>query len=376
MNDLEICRDEIDKIDRELTKLFEKRMDVVLRVANYKKKNNMQIFHKGREQEVIKKNLNRLENKDYEKELEKFLNSMMEVSRELQRRKLADGEENYTIKKREFNEDSVLGFQGVRGSFTEEALLEYFGEKNKSIPYEEFEDIFEGIKNDEIDFGVVPVENSSTGGISDVHDLLAKYGFHISGEISIKIEQHLMGVEGGTLESIDEVYSHHQGFAQSSQFLKKYDHLKLIPFHNTATSAKLVSDLKDDKKGAIGSKRAAEIYGLKLLKEKINDCDENYTRFVIISKELVKEEGANKISVVFSLEDAPGTLSRLLKNFSENNLNMIRIESRPTKHDKWKYFLYVDFEGNLENTEVQNALEQIKTSSEYFNVLGFYKNRI
>lgn len=376
MNDLEVCRDEIDKIDKELTKLFERRMDVVLRVANYKKQNNLQIFHKGREQEVIKKNLNRLENKDYEKELEKFLNSMMEVSRELQRRKLSDNKEDYSIEKRVVTKESKLGFQGVRGSFTEEALLKYFGEENKSIPYEEFEDVFEGIKNDEIDFGVVPVENSSTGGITDVHDLLAEYGFHIAGEISIKIEQHLMGLEDATLETIDEVYSHHQGFAQSSKFFKEYDHLKLIPFHNTATSAKLVADLKDDKKGAIASKRASEIYKLKILKEKINDNDNNYTRFIIISKKLVKEEGANKISVVFSLEDTPGTLSRLLKNFSENNLNMIRIESRPTKHDKWKYFLYVDFEGNLENREVRNALEQIKTSSEYFNILGFYKNRI
>lgn len=374
MNNLDSYRKEIDAIDEKLTELFEKRMDVVLKVANYKKENNLPIFHKGREELVIKKNVDRLNNKDYSKELEKFFNEMMGVSRELQGRKLNRKSDTDSIKKREITKESKIGFQGVRGSFTEEALLKYFSEENESIAYEEFEDVFKAIKDGEIDYGILPVENSSTGGISEVHDLLAEYGFHIAGEVSIKIEQHLMGIEGATLETIDEVYSHNQGFAQSSKFLKEYDHLKLIAFHNTATSAKLVADLKDDRKAAIGSKRASEIYGLKILRNSINDEEDNHTRFIIISKELLKEEDANKISVVFSLEDKPGTLSRLLRNFSENNLNMIRIESRPTKNKNWKYYLYVDFEGSLENKEVVKALQLIKESSEYFNILGWYKN--
>ncbi|MGL5414974.1 MAG: prephenate dehydratase [Clostridium sp.] len=376
MNELEACRKEIDEIDKEITRLFERRMDVVLGVANYKKKNNLPIFHKGREEKVIEKNINRLENKDYEKELEKFFNGMMGVSRELQRRKLEERESIEEIKKRVITKESKVGFQGVHGSFAEEALLKYFGEENYSKNYEEFEAVFEAIEKGEIDYGILPVENSSTGGISEVHDLLVKYDFHIVGEISIKIEQCLMGLEGVTIEDIDEVYSHSQGFAQSSGFLKKYDHLKLIPFHNTATSAKLVADLKDERKGAIGSKRAAEFYGLSILEKDINDLKDNHTRFIIVSKELLKEEGANKVSVVFSLEDKSGTLCDLLKNFSENNINMLRIESRPTKHGNWKYFLYVDFEGSLENKEVMRALEQIKGSSEYFKILGWYKNGI
>ncbi|ENZ02645.1 chorismate mutase [Clostridium thermobutyricum] len=374
MNSLDSYRKEIDSIDEKITELFEKRMDVVLKVANYKKENNLPIFHKGREELVIKKNVDRLKNKDYSKELEKFFNEMMGVSRELQGRKLNRKSEIDSIKERKITKESKIGFQGVRGSFTEEALLKYFSEENESIAYEEFEDVFKAIDRGEVDYGILPVENSSTGGISEVHDLLAKYGFHIAGEISIKIEQHLMGLEGATLESIDEVYSHNQGFAQCAKFLKEYDHLKLIPFHNTATSAKLVSDLKDDRKAAIGSRRAAEIYGLKILRSNINDEKDNHTRFIIVSKELLKEDGANKISVVFSLEDKPGSLSRLLKIFSENNLNMIRIESRPTKNRNWKYYLYVDFEGSLENIEVSKALKTIKDSSEYFNILGWYKN--
>ncbi|MGL4849315.1 MAG: prephenate dehydratase [Clostridium sp.] len=376
MNELEAYRKEIDEIDKEITRLFEKRMDVVLGVANYKKKNNLPIFHKGREEKVIEKNINRLENKDYEKELEKFFNSMMGVSRELQRRKLEENKTIEEVKKRVITKESKIGFQGVRGSFAEEALLKYFGEENYSKNYEEFEDVFKGIEEGEIDYGIIPVENSSTGGISEVHDLLVKYDFHIVGEVSIKIEQCLMGIKEATIEDIDEVYSHSQGFAQSSKFLKKYDHLKLIPFHNTATSAKLVADLKDESKGAIGSKRAAELYGLSIIEKDINDSNDNHTRFIVISKELLKEEGANKISVVFSLEDKAGTLCSLLESFSEHNINMLRIESRPTKHGNWKYFLYVDFEGSLENEIVLRALDGIKGSSEYFKVLGWYKKGI
>ncbi|MGL4874186.1 MAG: prephenate dehydratase [Clostridium sp.] len=376
MSELEEYRKQIDEIDREITRLFEKRMDVVLGVANYKKKNNLPIFHKGREEKVIEKNINRLENKEYEKDLEKFLNGMMEVSRELQRRKLEENKDVKKIKERIIKKESKVGFQGARGSFAEEALLKYFGEKNNSKNYEEFEDVFKGIEEGGIEYGIIPVENSSTGGISEVHDLLVKYDFHIVGEISIKIEQCLMGFGEVSIEDIDEVYSHSQGFAQSSKFLKKYDHLKLIPFHNTATSAKLVSDLKDERKSAIGSKRAAELYGLSIIEKDINDSKDNHTRFIVISKELLKEENANKISVVFSLEDKAGTLCNLLSSFSKNHINMLRIESRPTKNDNWKYFLYVDFEGSLENKMVWSALEEIKGSSEYFKILGWYKKGI
>lgn len=376
MDALESYRKEIDNIDSEITRLFEKRMNVVLKVAEYKKLNNLPIFHKGREDAVIKKNINRLENKDYEREIEKFFNGLMEVSRELQARKLNREKDAFTFKKRDISKEDVIGFLGPQGSFSEEAFLKYFGEDNKSIAYEEFEDVFIALKNGDIDYGVLPVENSSTGGINEVHDLLIKYGFYIIGEESIRIDQHLIGIHGANINDITEVYSHPQGFSQTSEFLKLYDNLKLIPYHNTAISAKLIKDLNDKNKAAIASSRAAKIYDLDIIKEEINNIKSNYTRFIIIGKELLKEENANKISVVFSLEDKSGTLYRLLRYFAENNINMIRIESRPIKNENWKYFLYIDFEGNLENTEVVKTLKSIEESSEYFRVLGWYKKRM
>ncbi|MGL6184110.1 MAG: chorismate mutase [Clostridium chrysemydis] len=376
MDALEGYRKRIDEIDSEITRLFEERMDVVLKVAEYKRKNNLEIFHKGREEVVIKKNIDRLKNKDYEREIEKFYNSLMEVSRELQGRKLNREKENLDIKEFKINEEDIIGFQGVLGSFSEEALIEYFGENTKSKSYETFEDVFKGIDKGEIKYGILPVENSCTGGISEVHDLLIKYDFHIVGEESIKISHNLLGVKGSSLKDIKEIYSHAQGFSQSSDFLKEHKDLLLIQFKNTAISAKKVMDSNDKTLSAIASKRAAEIYNLDILKEGINNIDSNKTRFIIVAKELLKSKDSNKVSVVFSLEDKPGTLYKLLKYFSENNINMSRIESRPTKNEAWKYYLYIDFEGGLYNFGVLKAIDLIKLNSQYFKLLGWYKKGI
>lgn len=299
----------------------------------------------------------------------------MEISRGLQKRKIDSDSKLADIKvtREAINKNSRVGFPGVAGAFTEEALLKFFGEECNRKAYEEFEDVFQAIQIGVIDYGIIPIENSSTGAISDTYDLLRKYGFYIVGEECIRIEQHLVGIKGSIIEEIDEIYSHPQGIEQSSDFLKQYHHWKLIPFHNTAISAKLIEDLGDTTKAAIASKRAADIYGLDIIKECINNQKDNYTRFIVIAPELKVEKNADKVSVVFSLENEAGTLFRLLRHFAENNINMIKIESRPMKDSFWKYFLYVDFEGDIESNSVRNALELIEKNSAYFKLLGSYK---
>ncbi|WP_252234643.1 prephenate dehydratase [Clostridium sp. ZS1] len=376
MSGLEDYRNSIDEIDQKITELFEQRMDVVLKVGECKKKNNLPIFNKNREDEVIKKNLGYLKNQDYIEETEKFFERLMEISRQLQSRKMIE-EDLLKEKKSNGNinvyEEKKIGFYGAQGSFTEEAMIKYFGEDKNSKSYEEFEDVFLAIKNDEINYGILPIENSSTGAISSVYDLLYKYEFFINGEVCIKINQNLIGIEGSNLNEIKEIYSHAQGFEQSSDFLKKYNEWKLIPFHSTASSAKLIKELDDKSKAAIGSKRVANIYNLEIIKENINNQTENFTRFVIISKQLEENKNSNKISVVFSLEDKAGTLYKLLRHFAENNINMIKIESRPMKNGPWKYFLYVDFEGDLFSEKVKKSLYLIEQSSAYFKLLGTYE---
>lgn len=363
MGNLKIYRDEIDNIDKELISLFEKRMDIAKKVAEYKKNNNLPILNEEREKEVILKNVNLLENKEYSKATQAFFEKIMEISREIQE-DLINSDEVEAVR---------IGYQGVKGSFSEEALIKYFEKYDEVKNYEEFIDVFEALKKDEIKYGVLPIENSYTGAITEVYDLLVKYNFYIVGEECIKINQHLLGIKDGSINRIEEIYSHPQGFAQSKSFLNTLDNVKLIPYHNTAISAKYVSESKDITKAAIGSRRASEIYNLDILKENINDNKDNHTKFIIIGKKLRYDMECNKISVVFSLEDRAGTLYNLLRYFAENNINMMKIESRPNKDESWKYLLYVDFEGNLDNTFVKSALNLIEKNSIYFKIIGNYK---
>ena len=373
-------RYEIDKIDEELVKLFEKRLNVVTKIAKYKEKNNMKIFNSNREDEVIEKNINRLTNKNYNELTEKFFTYLMELSRSHQKdlidrnrevyNKINEDDINLDIKKLE---NSKIGYQGVKGSFSEEAMIKYFGKNHNTSNYEEFEDVFKALRNKEIDYGILPIENSFTGSITTVYDLLVKYGLYIVGEECIKIEQNLIGIKGSNIEDVKEVYSHLQGFEQSREFLKKHNNLKLIPFYNTAISAKHVSELNDKSKVAIGSLRAAEIYGLDIIERKINDKDDNNTKFIIIGRELITSKDSDKITVVFSLDNEAGTLFNLLRHFAENHINMIKIESRPTKNEPWEYLLYVDFEGDIRKESVKKAIKLIDEKSYYFKLLGCYK---
>ena len=274
------------------------------------------------------------------------------------------------------NQNNIkVGYQGVKGSFSEEALIEFFNENQNAVSYEKFEDVFIGLQKNEIDYGILPFENSCTGAITAVYDLLSKYGFYIVGEECIKIKQNLVGIKGAKLEDIKEVYSHPQGFEQSKAFLKNNENLKLIYFYNTAISAKHISELKDKSKAAIASKRAAKIYGLDVIEEEINDDESNNTKFIIVSKKMELSKDCNKMTATFSLDNKAGTLYSLLSYFAQNEINMVKIESRPSKNKLWEYVLYVDFEGNINDKNVKNAIKLIEEKSEFFRLLGCYKKK-
>lgn len=390
--DLGKIREEIDSIDRELVRLFETRMDTVIKVARYKEQNNQPVLDKSREVLVIEKAKSFLRDDHYEKPVEEFFENLMAISRKLQAQLIFSGgrdevreetkvEDSLELELSENtvnskSEDIRVCYQGVPGAFSEEALVKYFGEDTNRINVDDFEDVFKSLKDGNCDYGILPIENSSTGGVSEVCDLLRKYGLYIVGEESIKIEQNLLGLKGSSLDDLKEVYSHSQGLGQSSDFLKENKSITPMPYRNTAESAKLISELGDKSKGAIASKRAAELYGLEVLKENINNNKNNYTRFIIIGKNLEVDEESNKISIVFSAPHKPGALYSALSHFAENNLNMQRIESRPIKEKSWEYFFYIDFEGNINDERIKYVLEKIKENSMYFKLLGNYKKTI
>lgn len=270
------------------------------------------------------------------------------------------------------NEKEIIaGYQGVPGSFSQQALTEYF-DSVEAYHYSDFEDVLIALESGTIDYGVLPIENSSTGGISDTYQLLRKYDCSIVGERCIRIEHHLLGVSGSNLKSIKQVYSHPQGYEQSIQFFKKHPNIQFMPYKNTAESAKYISELNDISIGAIASKKAANIYHLEVLAEKINTTDWNYTRFAIIAKKALITDACNKLSIVITVPHTPGSLYKAMSYFERNQLNLTKIESRPLLNKPWHYFFYLDLEGNLNNPVVLKALENVKNISSYFKILGNY----
>lgn len=266
-----------------------------------------------------------------------------------------------------------VGFQGVSGSFSEEALLLYYNGEVDPFPVQEFEDVFLGIERGEMTYGILPVENSSTGAISHVFDLLNQHNAYIVGEVCLKVDQHLLALPEASLEDIEIVYSHPQGFEQSRVFLKQYPDWQLITYYNTAKSAELVMKSRDKTKAAIASKRAAEFYGLNILSQSINTNTTNTTRFIILGKALEVKEDFNKVSIVMATKHTAGSLYKALKHFAHNNINMLKIESRPIPDRPWEYYFYVDFEGNLGDRKVQDTINEMKKDSQYFKILGNYR---
>jgi chorismate mutase/prephenate dehydratase len=368
MKDIKILRSEIDDIDSKLIELFEQRMEVALSIAEYKKENNMDILNESREQEVIARGEKKLCNKNLKVALRKFLKCIMEISKEVQSGVLSSSVEKVNI-----DNKVIVGFQGVAGSFSEQALLDYFGENTKTKAVDEFEDIFTELESETIKYGILPIENSSTGGITEVYDLLNKYDFKIVGEVCLKVEHNLMALPGANIEDITQVYSHLQALSQCSKFLKLKNSWTLVSFCNTAKSAELVYNSNDKYKAAIGSRRAAELYNLNILESNINSNSKNTTRFIIISKNIELSSEYNKISVIFATPHKAGSLYNILRHFAENNINLLKIESRPIWDKPWEYFFYIDFQGNLDEDIVKEAMIEIRKASSYFKILGNYK---
>ena len=371
---LEDYRVEIDKIDREITQLLEKRMNVAKAISKYKMENNMQIFHPDREKMVIEKNKGYLENKEYEELVESFYDNLMYLSRLVQQKEIYPENKIYTKPYKNDRENLVVGYQGVAGSFGNEAMLKYFKNIKEAKSYEKFEEVFKAVESGEIEYGILPVENSSTGGIGTVEDLLKEYNLYIVGEECIKISQNLVGIKGATVDDIKEVYSHPQGFEQSTKFFDKHKNYNLIPYSNTAISAKLVSDLKDKSKAAIASERAAKLYDLKIIKKDVNDLKNNYTRFIVIGRDLECDETCDKVSILFSVEDTSGGLYNLIRDIKEFGLNMSKIESRPNRNNPWNYIFFVDFDGNLFDENIKQAVNVIARNSKYFKLLVCYRD--
>lgn len=263
-----------------------------------------------------------------------------------------------------------VAFQGERGAFSEDAVITFFDDA-ELYPSRYFSDVFEAVLKDKVDFGVVPVENSQAGSINDTYDLLLGYNLNIIGEINLRVSHCLMALPGESLSEINTIYSHPQALAQCEKFLKNLK-LEIVPCYDTAGSAKKIKEENLSGYAAIASRRAAHIYGLEILAEDIQTNVNNYTKFFVISKQKAKPALKNKTSLVFSTKNIPGALYDSLGAFATRGINLIKLESRPSRDKPWEYIFYVDFEGHIDDDICQEAIADIKQKTNFIKILGSY----
>jgi 3-deoxy-7-phosphoheptulonate synthase len=263
------------------------------------------------------------------------------------------------------------GFMGRVGSFSHKACRQYFGDAVEAVPLPTFRAIFEAIKAGQVDYGVIPLENSLSGSIHENFDLLREYDLQLIGELQIRIMQNLLAKPGTELGAIRRVLSHPQGFEQCRRFLSQHT-WELVAVSDTAGAAERVSAGADPGDAAIANQTAAEHYGLAVVAQGIEDNPRNFTRFVVVSREPIERRKVAKTSLICSARNEPGALFAILQVFAENQINMIKLESRPIPGEPWKYMFYIDLEANLESPELAPVRAAIAEKSEYLKILGCY----
>lgn len=266
-----------------------------------------------------------------------------------------------------------VGCYGAKGSYTYEAMEQQFAGKEREESYFPlFEDVVKAVKDGTIDYGVLPIENSSTGGITEVYDLIQKYDCAVVGEQLVKIEHNLLGIPGATLDDIDTVYSHPQGFRQCRPFFNEHRDWTLEPYFSTSRSAERVAEDGRKNQAAVASRTAARLYGLSVLAENIYFNQSNYTRFFIIGPKMEITEDADKITLVISVKHEPGALYHVLGYFFYGGMNMTHLESRPMEGHPFEYFFHIDVKGCIHDPSNAQTLHGLASMCTYFKILGNY----
>ena len=349
---LEDLRKKIDEVDAKIVELIGERIRIAEEIGKEKKEQGKQIEDREREARVLE-NVKSIAQKESinQEDIEGIYRQIIATSKR--------------------TEEIVVAFQGEIGAYSEEAALHYFGPSIQSKPCENWDDVFKLVERGEVQFGIVPIENSLEGSISRVYDLLLDLSLKVCGEIELRVVHCLIGNPGARLDLVKKVYSHPQALGQCRAFLKHLDS-ELIPTNNTAGSVKMIKEVGMVNAAAIASARAAEIYSMEILAREIEDTPNNFTRFYVLSKQDSPPSGNDKTSIVFSLKHRPGTLFESLEEFALRNINLTKIESRPTRQKPWEYNFYLDFDGHRDDKASREALENLDRNSRFLKILGSY----
>ena len=262
-----------------------------------------------------------------------------------------------------------VSFQGERGAYSEAASISFFGNEIDAVPCSTFADALKNTENGSSDYTVLPIENSLAGSVGESNDLLLSTKLHVVGEVYHRIHHCFIG--NGSLEDVDTVYSHPQALGQCRQFIQE-NSLKTIPSYDTAGSVKIIKDLNKNSIACIASKNAAKIFDVPIIQEGIEDNTNNYTRFLIFSKEKNDKTKNSKTSIIFSVKHEAVALYQIVNEFHQNKINLTKIESRPNKNTSWEYNFYVDFEGHQDDPSIRDMLKRLSAYSTFLKILGSY----
>ena len=378
MKDLAESRRRIDEIDARIAELYEERLAISGDVAEYKIANHRPVLDKRREEEKLTRLEAMTDDAFLRQGVRELFEQIMSVSRKKQYRLLAEHGMSedlgfYEIEDYDFPSARVV-YQGVRGAYSQAACRAFFREGCASMePVETWRDAMEAISNGEADYAVLPVENSTAGIVTENYDLMMEYQAVIVGEQIIRIDHALLGLPEAKISDIRRVYSHPQALAQCEGYLRNiHPDFEAYSLKNTAMAAKKVMEDKDPSQAAIAGSINAQIYGLVVLDQAIQDIKGNETRFIVVSPKREYTSGAKNVSIAFSLPNESGSLYRVLSHFIFNGLSMTRIESRPLRGKKWEYTFFIDFEGNLREEAVMNCLQGLKEETEEMFILGTF----
>jgi chorismate mutase/prephenate dehydratase len=351
MKEIEKLRRQIDKIDTEILDLLNKRSEIVLEIGKIKREKNANFYSPERERDILQRLISSNKGPFPNETLKVIYREILSASLSLE-------------------EPLKVACLGPLATFTHLAAIRHFGSSATFVPVESIKEVFDSVESDKTLFGVVPIENSNEGVISSTLDLFMDYDLKISAEILLEISQNLLS-KAKDKKKIKKIYSHPTATAQCKRWLESnMPGVPILETTSTAKAAELAS--KEVESAAIASELAAKVYNLTILEKGIEDNKHNVTRFLVISKNYPSRTGKDKTSIMFSIKDRPGALYDILYPFKKSNINLTKIESRPSKRKAWEYIFFVDMEGHIEDKKLKTAIDAVKENCLYLKLLGSY----
>ena len=376
--DLSEIRGRLDSIDSRLIELFAERMHTVAEVTAYKKEHGLPVLDTGREREI----LNRVTLKagdDLEHYAKLLYQTLFSVSRAYQADQLhpASALTDELARAAEAVQPkmpsrAMVACQGTEGAYSQQACVRMF-EYADILYMNSFNDVFNAVEKGMCPYGVLPIENSTAGSVTQVYDLMEKHHFHIVRAVRERIDHRLLALPGVKLEEIREIVSHEQALRQCGAFLSAHPGIKVTPMENTAVAASRVASSGRRDLAAIASRASGALYGLDTLTEAVSDTDNNFTRFICIARDLTLYEGANKISLMLSAAHRPGSLYRLLSHIAMAEVNLTKLESRPIPGKDFEFRFFFDIEASIRHESIRTLIGQLKNEADQFVFLGNYE---